>query len=314
MTFHWGPVRKIFFDAPLAGHATDFWETEWVGEVREYEGALRTRLEAVLPGPVRVLESGCGQGAVAAALHHQGHTVVGVDLARQALRGCRARHPDLPLMVSDVGRLPFPDGSFDAVVSLGVIEHLETGPADLLAEQARVLAPGGVLVLTVPGRNWYRRWCDFSQLTLRRRRSYGQRGRLVTRRRELAVDVEPIGAFHQYEFSRRQVLHLCDQAGLVVESWEPFGAVWAFRDSPLLIRLTRRLGATNPFADPPARPQRPAAAPPASARGAALRAYLREPIIEGHGRDPLSRSMAWFTAHGFGHMQLVVARVRPGPS
>lgn len=310
MRLRGGGVRKIFLDAPVAGHATDYWEREWVGEVRQYEGAVKACLDANLPEPVRVLESGCGQGEVAAALHDQGHAVVGVDLARQALQRSRERHRDLPLLVGDVGRLPFQDGSFDAVVSLGVIEHLESGPSALLAEQARVLAPGGLLLLTVPGRNWYRRWCDFSHLTVRRRRYYVQRGRLVTRRRALGIDAEPIGAFHQYEFSRRQVLHLCDQAGLEVECCRPFGAVWALGDSPMLSRWTRALAPSERGSAPQAAAGDALARPAPSPRGGQLRAYLREPLVQERGHDPLTRALAWLVARSFGHMLMVVARPR----
>src|SRR5690606_39015447 len=150
-----------------ARHDTDYWETELAGEVRAYDGPVKQQADSFLSSPVRVLDCGCEHGEGAAGLHVRSQHMVGVDLARRALGRARHRHADLPLLVGDVGRLPFPDACFEAVVSLGVIEHLESGPEGLLAEQARVLAPGGVLLLTVPARNWYRRWSDLTRLTLR---------------------------------------------------------------------------------------------------------------------------------------------------
>jgi SAM-dependent methyltransferase len=47
--------------------------------------------------------------------------------------------------------LPYPDGSFDAVVSLQVIEHLHS-PQEFLGECARVLTPNGVLIVSTPNR------------------------------------------------------------------------------------------------------------------------------------------------------------------
>ncbi|MCK7516128.1 MAG: class I SAM-dependent methyltransferase [Desulfobacterales bacterium] len=50
-------------------------------------------------------------------------------------------------------RFPFPDNTFDFVLFLEVIEHLITGPTRVLQELARVLKPGGILVLTTDNSN-----------------------------------------------------------------------------------------------------------------------------------------------------------------
>ena len=46
--------------------------------------------------------------------------------------------------------MPFRDGAFDTVLSVQVLEHTPHGPAALVAEMSRVLAPGGLLILTAP--------------------------------------------------------------------------------------------------------------------------------------------------------------------
>lgn len=300
------PVRKVFLDDDRAGATTEYWETQWSGEVRTFDGPTRRLLETHLPNRSRLLEAGCGQGEIAAGLAGQGHSVVGADLARRALADCRARHPELPLAVGDVGRMPFPDATFDAVVSLGVVEHFEAGPLDLLREQARVLADDGVLFLTVPARSWYRRWSDTRHVRLGRSAMYRQKGRLVGLRPAPVVEVSPTGAFHQYEFPRRMIEDLCTRAGLRVEFWQPFGVAWALGDSAAIGRMVARGAGTShdqaPLAAAGPDPSRP------GGRAGALRRYLRTPVIEEQGHDPLQRALAWAATRAFGHMQLLVAR------
>lgn len=52
-------------------------------------------------------------------------------------------------IVSDITRIPEPEGSFDAVMCIEVLEHLPN-PVDALRELCRLLKPGGVLILTAP--------------------------------------------------------------------------------------------------------------------------------------------------------------------
>jgi 2-polyprenyl-3-methyl-5-hydroxy-6-metoxy-1,4-benzoquinol methylase len=65
-----------------------------------------------------------------------------------------ARKVDSERVVGDVAALPFADGSFDVVVCTEVIEHV-AAPRRAVGELARVLAPGGTLVLTTPNRVWH---------------------------------------------------------------------------------------------------------------------------------------------------------------
>ncbi len=101
--------------------------------------------------PNTILDVGTGTAklARALALRHPGARVVGVDFSEPMLR---ASSRSVPLVAADALHLPFADASFDAVTSAFLVRNL----ADLrrgLAEQARVLQPGGRLAIleTTPG-------------------------------------------------------------------------------------------------------------------------------------------------------------------
>src|SRR6202795_4860015 len=85
--------------------------------------------------------------------HGQGAAVFGVDISEPTVRQARAAFSDdgLRAAVADVRRLPFLDGSFDAVYSMGTIEHF-LDPETALGEMHRVLRPGGRAVVGVPNR------------------------------------------------------------------------------------------------------------------------------------------------------------------
>ena len=95
----------------------------------------------------RILDIGCGTGAFLARLRARGFTrLAGVDIAAPDGLPADIEFAALDL---DTGHIPFPDGRFDLVVAIEVLEHIENlGTA--LAEIARILAPGGRWMATTP--------------------------------------------------------------------------------------------------------------------------------------------------------------------
>jgi SAM-dependent methyltransferase len=77
--------------------------------------------------------------------------VVGIDVSPAVVASARRRYVELEGVVADVRRIPFEDGEFDVAVSISTLDHF--GAADELRagleELARVLAPGGRLVVTL---------------------------------------------------------------------------------------------------------------------------------------------------------------------
>lgn len=102
-------------------------------------------------------------------LARRGGTVVGMDISSSTAAASHDRHPGLRAVVADIRRLPFRDGTFDAIVSNSTLDHLATS-AEIeagLEDLFRVLRGRGHLVVTLDNlanpvvavRNWFpSRW------------------------------------------------------------------------------------------------------------------------------------------------------------
>jgi SAM-dependent methyltransferase len=112
---------------------------------------LRDRLSAFLHllGDERVLDVGTGAGAIAVAIAPLVGRVVGVDTVPELLEQARRRAAgaeSVEFLEADAARLPFDPGSFDLATCVRVLHHVRR-PELVVAEAARVLRPGGRLLL-----------------------------------------------------------------------------------------------------------------------------------------------------------------------
>lgn len=106
----------------------------------------------------RALDVGCGAGLLCEPLARLGAAVTGMDAAPENIHAARAHAMQSGLRIDyRVGSVEaLGEAPFDLVTSLEVIEHV-SDPAAFVQGLARVLAPGGLLLLSTPNRTWLSR-------------------------------------------------------------------------------------------------------------------------------------------------------------
>ncbi len=118
-----------------------------------------------LPARARILDAGCGSGRNMVELARHGE-VTGIELSPASLALARERRVG-EVVEGSIAQLPFAADSFELAVCLDVIEHL-ADDRGALRELRRVVAPGGVLVVTVPAYQWL--WSRHDEINHHHRR------------------------------------------------------------------------------------------------------------------------------------------------
>jgi len=95
--------------------------------------------------PLKILDLGCGVGTYSEACAKEGHSVVSMDISKEALRLSKERGLT-NLVRASATHLPFKPCTFDRVLFIDVMEHLRD-PAKALLDIRRILAPQGLLTL-----------------------------------------------------------------------------------------------------------------------------------------------------------------------
>ncbi len=140
----------------------NFWDDHWSHHVNRqlknvkipwYLNDLVEKLEA----GCSVLEAGCGTGAIVSALKRMGFKIEGIDSATRTVEHLNSI--GLSVRKMDVRNTDYTDDTFDAYVSLGVIEHFfdisET--RKIIQEATRITKKGGLLYFSVPFTNRLRK-------------------------------------------------------------------------------------------------------------------------------------------------------------
>ncbi len=130
--------------------ATHQWGTqpEMFGPRHEHRLAMIVREVDKLPRGARILDGAVGLGQLAVRMEKRGYRVIGIDYAFEAALHVR-RTSSVPAVVGDLTRMPFRDGSFEAMTTGETLEHLDDD-ASAAREIGRVLENEGRVIATVP--------------------------------------------------------------------------------------------------------------------------------------------------------------------
>src|SRR5689334_17512921 len=94
--------------------------------LEQFHTQVRSLFDKVQPEPRRILDAGCGEGfAMRAVMGNADADIVGLDGSPEALVLAHQFNPQRSFTAGDLFQLPFPDRSFDLVVCMEVLEHLD---------------------------------------------------------------------------------------------------------------------------------------------------------------------------------------------
>jgi ubiquinone/menaquinone biosynthesis C-methylase UbiE len=132
-----------------AARYDELFHDELIGKAFDRE--LLDEFAAGFEAGALVLDAGCGpSGHIGRYVADRGVGIVGVDLAERCCELARRRNPALAFVHADMGRLPFPDATFDGVLAYySIIDTPKAFIGRLFAEFHRVLKPRGLLLAAV---------------------------------------------------------------------------------------------------------------------------------------------------------------------
>lgn len=178
-----------------------------------YHDELRRYLRIAGAQPLRILDVGCAQGTLALLLAEAGHHVVAVDLRPEFLDYAHTRYEkgDVRFVQGNAMELDLP-GHFDLIFANQILEHL-VHPVELVRSLARLLEPGGRLVVTTPNGRYFKSKLPFYR-ELGDPASYEDR------------QFFPDGDGHFFAYSPEELRGIFSEAGLFQIRVEPYDSPW----------------------------------------------------------------------------------------
>ena len=195
----------------------EYYDAYWKDKGEKFDHERLDQIATYVQSGERVLALDCGPGVMALKLVDRGAEVVGVDMSNVAVARAREKGIEAYQVDLDVGPLPFPNASFDTVLSDSGIEHrFHVGRA--LDEAVRVLRVGGKFILSLPNLgHWrYRLW-------------------LLQGRFPYVVNA-PTDITHLRFFTMREGIALLRQRGVTIEGTDGTVCLWAWKFYPFYLR------------------------------------------------------------------------------
>jgi SAM-dependent methyltransferase len=121
------------------------------------------------PQRALVLDVGCGIGLLHQYLKPKVRAILGVDVSRESVDIARQNDPSIDYRTYDGSHLPYDNGKFDCAYAICVMHHVPPAQwMEFLAEMARVVKPGGVVIIIEhnpfnPATRWVVRHCDLDE-------------------------------------------------------------------------------------------------------------------------------------------------------
>jgi SAM-dependent methyltransferase len=190
-------------------------------------------IQKYIPKTSYILESGCGSGRYVRYLQDRGWNIVGLEWSQETVQIINDVWPDLKIYQGDVANSLFEDETFDAVISLGVIEHFPEGPDLPLHDIYRILKPGGVALITVPCLNTIRKikraiwWNEMIEIPRMVYRTYIKKTPISLNRfnRHYKYSVSPAYGFYEYHMTHPEFASEIENTGFEVLEHFDFGQI-----------------------------------------------------------------------------------------
>ena len=155
-------MQKEFYYSISA--QSDMWEHMWTVrtieqelEACDIETPPKDLFLSYIPKEGKTLDAGCGFGKWVIYLTRRGYDIVGIDNNELAITKLKAFDESLQVELGDILDIHYSDNTFDAYISMGVVEHFEDGPIPALKEAYRVLKPNGLIFVSTPTVNVIRK-------------------------------------------------------------------------------------------------------------------------------------------------------------
>jgi len=131
---------------------------DWINKIDTARKIVEDfKLRIADPKGLKILDAGSGNGGMVIAFTKAGADVIGLEISNELIdiaeKFANANNVNPEFILYDGEKMPFNDNTFDAILSISVLEHV-TDPNLYLSEILRVLKPGGYLYLSFPNRLW----------------------------------------------------------------------------------------------------------------------------------------------------------------